>query len=69
MTPNLCKSLTINTYRRALAHALVELTLTLGHLPYTSNSYFTVKGTVKDIVPVDTDSGIPKLLLLLMYSW
>ena len=28
-----------------------------------------VEETVKDIVPVDTDSGIPKLLLLLMYSW
>ena len=30
------------------------------------NSYFTVKGSVKDIVPVDTVSVIPKLLLLLM---
>ena len=49
--------------------AMVELTLTLGHVPFTSNSYFTVKGTVKDIVPVDTDSVIPKLLILLMYSW
>ena len=48
--------------------ALVELTLTVGHLPYTSNSYFTVKETVKDIVPVDTDSVIPKLLILLMKS-
>jgi len=28
-----------------------------------------VKETVKDIVPVDTDSGIPHLLILLMKSW
>ena len=48
--------------------ALVELKLTVSHLPFTSNSYFTVKGTVKDIVPVDRDSVIPKLLILLMYS-
>ena len=41
--------------------ALVELTLTVGHLLCTSNSYFTVKGTVKDIVPVDTESVIHKL--------
>ena len=42
----------------------VELTLTVGHFLFTSNSYFTVK----DIVPVDTDSVIPKLLILLMNS-
>ena len=49
--------------------ALVELTVIVGHLPCTSNSYFTVKETVKEFVPVDTDSVIPKLLILLMYSW
>ena len=49
--------------------ALVELTLTLGHLLCTRNSCFTVKESVKDIVPVDTDSVIPNLLILLMYSW
>ena len=43
----------------------VELTLTSGHIPCTSNSYFTVK----EFVPDGTDSGIPNLLILLMYSW
>ena len=54
---------------RVGGQALVELTLTLGHLLCTRNSYFTVKESVKDIVPVDTDSVIPNLLILLMYSW
>ena len=49
--------------------AWVELTVKVGHLLYTSNSYFTVKETVKEFVPVDTGSVIPKLLILLMYSW
>ena len=49
--------------------ALVELTLPVAHLLCTSNGYFTVKQTVKGIVPVDTDSRIPKLLILLIYSW
>ena len=48
--------------------ALVELTVKVGHLPYTSNSYFTVKETVKEFVPADTDSIIPKLLILLTNS-
>ena len=46
----------------------VELTLTVGHFLFTSNSYFTEKETVKDIVPVDKDSVIPKLLILLTNS-
>ena len=29
----------------------------------------SVRESVKDIVPVDTDSVIPKLLMLLMYIW
>ena len=47
---------------------MVELTVIVDHSPYISNSYFTVKETVLDIVPVDTDSVITKLLILLMYS-
>ena len=49
--------------------AWVELTLKVGHLPCTGNSYFTVKETVKEFVPIDTDSVIPKLLIFLMYSF
>ena len=66
--PNLCSLLIIHTYGIRVVLPWVELTVTLGHLPCTSNSYFTVKETVKEFVPVDTDSGIPKLLILLMYS-
>ena len=65
----LCKLLTANTCRRVVAHALVELTLTSVHLLCICNRYFTVKENIREFTPVDTDSVIPKLLILLMYSW